>query len=200
MLEPGDLSRPEVQAALVARHGDADILVKIAGGIPPGDLLSLEDADWKRGGELKVFGQIRLMRGFYAAMKARGGGVIVNVIGAGERVMPSYIAGSTGNAALIAFTRAVDTASPGDNIRVVGVSPGPIATERLVPRLEQRSVVGPGGANPWRALRFHMPFGRPGHPEEVAHTVAFLASDRAGHIMGSIVNVDGGMAQRPVPT
>lgn len=201
ILEPGDLSRPEVQAALIERHGDAEVLVNNAGAIPHGDLLGLDDAAWVHGWELKVFGQIRLTRGFYAAMKARGGGVIVNVIGAaGERVMPSYIAGSTGNAALIAFTRAVGTASPGDNIRVVGVSPGPIETERLVRRLEGRAAAELGDARRWRELAAHMPFGRPGHPQEVADTVAFLASPRAGFITGSIVNVDGGMAQRPVPT
>ena len=79
-----------------------------------------------------MFGYINMTRAFYAAMKERNGGVIINILGvAGERLEPNYIAGSVGNAGLMAFTKAMGAASPADNIRVVGMNPGPIATERL---------------------------------------------------------------------
>ena len=64
-------------------------------------------------------------------MKARGRGVIVNDIGAaGERFDVDYVCGSTGNAAMMAFTRTLGAKSARDNIRVVGINPGPMATDR----------------------------------------------------------------------
>ena len=87
-----------------------------------------------------MFGYINMTRAFYAAMKKRGGGVIINILGvAGERLEPGYIAGSTGNAGLMAFTKTMGAASPADNIRVVGVNPGPIGTERLETIMQKRA-------------------------------------------------------------
>ncbi len=66
-----------------------------------------------------------MSRAFYETMKSRNSGVIVNILGvAGERLESSYIAGSTGNAGLIAFTKSLGATSPADKIRVVGVNPG----------------------------------------------------------------------------
>ena len=70
-----------------------------------------------------MFGFINLTRLVYAGMKARGGGVIINDIGAaGEKFDFDYIAGSAGNAGLMAFTRALGSKSLKDNIRVVGIN------------------------------------------------------------------------------
>ena len=78
-------------------------------------------------GKLKVFGYINITRAIYAQMKSRGHGVIVNDIGvAGEKFDANYICGSAGNAALMAFTRALGGKSLADNIRVVGINPGPV--------------------------------------------------------------------------
>ena len=185
----------------VERYANADVLVNNAGAIPHGSLLDLDEAEWLDGWQLKVFGHIRMTRGFYRSMKARSSGVIINIIGsAGERVLPSYIAGSTGNAALIAFTKAVGAASPADGIRVVGINPGPILTERLQKRLRQRADTELGDADMWQAFTRDMPFGRPGDPREIADVVAFLASPRAGYISGTVITVDGGLANRPTQT
>ena len=68
-----------------------------------------------------------MTRRFYALMKARGSGVIVNILGAaGENPDFDYVAGSSGNASLMAFTRAMGGAAPRDNLRVVGINPGPV--------------------------------------------------------------------------
>ena len=196
-----DLRELKAIASIVREFREVDILVNNAGAIPHGGLLDVEDNAWLDGWQLKVFGHIRMTRGLYASMKSRGGGVIINVIGyAGERLLATYIAGSSGNAALIAFTKAVGAVSPADGIRVVGVNPGPILTERLQKRLEKRAGEELGAASRWPELTRDFPFGRAGMPAEVADTVAFLASARAGYITGTVINVDGGMANRPIST
>jgi NAD(P)-dependent dehydrogenase (short-subunit alcohol dehydrogenase family) len=87
-----------------------------------------------------VFGYINMTRAFYATMKKKGGGVIINILGAaGERLESNYIAGSTANAGLMAFTKSMGSASPADNICVVGINPGPIATDRLETIMQKRA-------------------------------------------------------------
>src|SRR5258706_12006799 len=127
-----DLSQKGAAEALADWAGEIDILVNNAGAIPGGDLLKVDEDTWRRAWELKVFGYVNLTRIVYAGMKRRKRGVIVNIIGsAGEKLDAAYIAGNTGNARLMAFTRALGGASPADGIRVVGINPGPTATHRL---------------------------------------------------------------------
>jgi len=128
-----DLSQRGAAEALAAWAGDLDILVNNAGAIPGGDLLKVDEDTWRRAWDLKVFGYVNLTRAVYARMKEKKRGVIVNIIGsAGERFNAAYVAGSTGNAGLMAFTRALGGASHADGIRVMGINPGPTATDRLV--------------------------------------------------------------------
>ncbi|MGE5536906.1 MAG: SDR family NAD(P)-dependent oxidoreductase [Acidobacteriota bacterium] len=92
----------------------------------------LDEQQWLEGWNLKLFGTINLTRKIYPAMCRRGSGVIVNIIGnAGERPTANYISGSVANAGLIALTKALGAESLDKGVRVVGVSPGQIATERL---------------------------------------------------------------------
>src|ERR1051325_8330237 len=128
-----DVSQRGAAEELAGWAGELDILVNNAGAIPGGDLLKVGEEGWRRAWDLKVFGYINLTRLVYARMKARGRGVIVNIIGgAGEKMNAAYIAGSTGNAGLMAFTRALGGASHADGIRVVGINPGPVKTDRLL--------------------------------------------------------------------
>ena len=134
-----------------------------------------------------------MCRAFWPVLKARKG-VIVNVIGAaGEWLDPGYIAGSTGNAALMAFTKALGKAAQKDGMRVVGINPGPTATDRMSIRLRSQAKAQFGDEERWRELTSSLPYGRPGEPEEVAAAVAFLASPRSGYTTGSILTTDGGI-------
>jgi len=192
-----DLSGDAGVAALAGACREVDILVNNAGAIPGGGIERIDNATWKRAWDLKVFGFIGLMRELLAAMQQRGSGAIVNVIGsAGERPAASYLAGSGANAALMAITRALGTASVEHGVRVVGVNPGLVETPRMVGLLRTRAAQALGDAGRWRELAADLPFGRAARPEEVADLVCFLASPRAGYVSGTIVTIDGGAAGR----
>src|SRR6516164_638868 len=135
-----DISDSRNVDRLAALHPDIDILVNNAGAIPGGSLQEIDESRWRQAWDLKVYGYINMCRRFYALMKRRGHGVIINILGmAGERMDVGYIAGSTGNAGLMAFTKALGGAASADNLRVVGINPGAIATERLVTIMRQRA-------------------------------------------------------------
>jgi NAD(P)-dependent dehydrogenase (short-subunit alcohol dehydrogenase family) len=192
-----DLSNSANVDRLVAEHPDIDILVNNAGAIPAGDLQQITEDRWRQAWDLKVFGYINMSRRFYAEMKQRGRGVIVNVLGvAGEKMDRTYIAGSTGNAALMAFTKALGGAAGDDKLRVVGINPGAIATDRLVTIMQARAKDRLGDANKWEELMKPLPMGRAGTPEEIGVMVAFLASDVSAYITGTIITIDGGAANR----
>jgi len=192
-----DLRQPGEVEHLAAAAEDIDILINNAGDIPGGALDAVSEAAWRDGWDLKVFSYINLTRRVYAAMKARGGGVIVNDIGAaGERFDFNYIAGSTGNAALMAFTRALGGRSLDDHIRVIGINPGPVATERIVALMRQRAGAHLGNEDRYGELMQHLPLGRAARPREIADLMVFLASDRSAYTSGAVFTVDGGLVAR----
>ncbi len=192
-IHPVDLSRGDDARALAEACKESDILVNSAGAIPRGDLWRIEEPQWREAWDLKVFGYINLCRAMYAHMRSRGKGVIVNIIGAaGERPRHDYIVGGAGNAALMAFTKAMGARSMRDGIRVVGVNPGLIKTERLEKLLQGLAQARFSDAGRWQELMPKDP--PPGEPSDVANLVAFLTSDCARQITGTIVTVDGGYA------
>ena len=147
--------------------------------------------------DLKVYGYINMCRRFYNEMKSRGRGVIINVLGmAGEKMDRTYIAGSTGNAGLMAFTKALGGSAGDDGLRVVGINPGAIATDRLVTMMKKRAQDQLGDENRWQDLMKPLPFARAGNPEEIGWMVAFLASDKSAYTTGTIITIDGGAANR----
>ena len=190
-----DLRKPEDLARLAKDAADIDILVNNAGDIPGGSIDKIDEATWRHAWELKVFGYINLTRHLYAKMKAQGTGVIVNILGAaGERLNTGYIAGSTGNAGLMAFTRTLGSRSlADDNIRVVGINPGPVETDRMTTRLKEQAKQRLGDEKRWRELIKNYPRGRAASPREIADMMAFLASDRSGYTTGVIMTIDGGL-------
>jgi NAD(P)-dependent dehydrogenase (short-subunit alcohol dehydrogenase family) len=199
-----DIAQRGAAEELAAWAGDLDILVNNAGAIPGGDLLKVDEETWRKAWDLKVFGYINLTRAVYARMKAKAlapsskvRGVIVNVIGAaGEKMNAAYITGSVGNAGLMAFTRALGGVSHADGIRVVGINPGPVATDRLISLHKQMAQTKLGDASRYEELFKDMSFGRPATSEEIANAVAFFASDRSAYTSGTILTIDGGQSNR----
>lgn len=196
-VQEADIAAPGAVDAIAEASGDLDVLVNNAGAIPGGDLWRVDAEAWRKGWNVKVLGYIDLCRAIYPRMKARGRGVILNNIGnGGENFDARYIAGSSGNAALMAFTRALGGRSLDDGIRVVGVNPGPVATDRIVNVMKTRAQELYGDESRYAELLAEYPLGRPAHVREVADLFAFLASSRSTYTTGVICTVDGGLTSR----
>src|SRR5271155_3918299 len=192
-----DLSDSRNVDRLAAECADTDLLINNAGAIPGGNIAQIDEARWREAWDLKVFGYINMTRRFYALMAARRTGMIINILGAaGENPDFDYVAGSSGNASLMAFTRAIGGTAPRDGLRVVGINPGPVMTERLVTLMRTRAQTRFGDAERWPELMTGYAFGRAAKPEEIAWMAAFLASDKSGYTTGSIVTIDGGGSSR----
>ena len=192
-----DLSNSRHVDRLVKDCPTIDILVNNAGAIPAGDIQAVEEDRWRAAWDLKVFGYINMTRRYYPLMRDAGGGVIMNIIGlAGVRVDRNYIAGSAGNASIIGFTHAMGAHALDEGMRVLGVCPGAVQTERITTMLKTRARDEKGDENRWQDYFSGMPLNRPALVEEVADVVVFLCSERASWLTGTTINLDGGVANR----
>ena len=186
-----DLSKASERERVWDTFPDVDVVVNNAGSIPFGSVDQVDDQAWRQAWDLKVYGYIDFTRRYLEVMRARRHGVIVNVIGAsGERLLDSYVAGSTANAALMAFTRIVGSKSTAFGVRVVGVNPGPVATDRG----HLAAVSDDAVDAPISSLR--MPFGRLATPDEIANSVVFLSSECSSYTSGTIMTIDGGLTHQ----
>ena len=189
-IHPADLRDSAALQALALECGDIDILVNNAGDIPGGTLESLGEAAWRHAWELKVFGYINLTREIFARMRVRASGVIVNVIGmAGEHPSFEYICGSTANAGLAAFTKALGKGSREYGVRVLGVHPPATRTDRIVAVMKAAARAKYGDESRYGEIALSGSFGHMIEPEQVGDTVAFLASPRAGRLSGVVLNL-----------
>ena len=192
-----DFARGDTVRAVVDAVGHADILVNNAGAIPRGDIFAMTEPKWREAWELKMFGYVNATRAMLEKMYARKSGVVVNVIGlAGEVFNYDYVAGTTANAGLMAFTRAVGSKSVDHGVRVVAINPPGTRTDRMTTLLRSEAQQKLGDAERWPELTRHLPFGRPAEPEEVADLAVFLASPRASYISGVVMTLDAGIGAR----
>ena len=174
-LVPDDLKR--LVDATMARWGRIDVLVNSAGHGPKGKILEISDEDWHRGIDVYLMNVIRPTRLVTPVMVAQKGGAIVNISTAWA-FEPSAMFPTSGvaRAGLAAFTKVFADTYAADNVRMNNVLPG--WTDSL-PQTDAR--------------RDSVPMKRYGTVEEIAATVAFLASDGAGYITGQNIRVDGGL-------
>ena len=196
-IHPGDLSDSSLMRKLAVDTAGIDILINNAGAIPSSSVEMVDEDTWRNAWDLKVFGYINLIREVYPAMCVRGDGVILNVIGAaGERPLASYLAGSMGNASLMAMTLALGAEAPHKGVRVLAVNPGLIETDRMVTLGEAQAMEKHGDKTRWREMLSNLPEGRAGSVEEVADVVTFLASPRASWVSGTVLTIDAGVTKR----
>jgi NAD(P)-dependent dehydrogenase (short-subunit alcohol dehydrogenase family) len=189
-LHAADLRDGAAVKRVAAAAGAVDILVNNAGDIPGGSVLDIDEAQWRHAWDLKVFGYVNMTREVLGGMKARGRGVIVNVIGmAGEKPSYEYICGAVANALLAAFTKGLGGKTPEFGVRVVAVHPPATRTDRIMTLVRNVAKQKYGDESKADEVLASGSFGRVIEPEQVADTVAFLASDRAGQLSGVVLNL-----------
>jgi 3-oxoacyl-[acyl-carrier protein] reductase len=193
-----DLTLPGAAAGVADEFSDTDILVNNAGAVPTGDIFDIDEKRWREAWELKLYGYVNLSRAMYAHMRGRPPKVIVNVMGMGaERPQWRYVCGNAANVALNGITKSMGGRSIDDGIRVVGVNPGAVETERWRGIHMKRAEKILGDLSRWREVLYpDQPLDRAGKPEELANVIVFLASERASWVCGEVVNVDGGKLHR----
>ncbi len=168
-----------------------DVLVNAAGSIPRKALHETAPADWEGAWSAKVLGAIEATRLASQTMRSAGGGVIVQIIGiSGVKLNPKTILTTTANAALIAFTEAFGAQSVDWNVRVVGINPGLTETPRTA------DLRAGQGSDAYQAALANLPLQRMARAEEIADCAAFLASDRARYISGTVIDIDAGTRWR----
>ena len=172
---PDDLARL-VDGAL-ARFGRIDVLVNSAGHGPKGPLLDISDADWQRGMDTYLLNEIRPTRLVAPAMQRQGSGAIVNISSAwAQEPSELFPISAVFRAGLAAYSKLFADRYAAEGIRMNNVLPGWIDS---LPAQEAR--------------RQSVPMQRYGTADEIAATVAFLASDGAAYITGQNIRVDGGL-------
>ena len=183
----GDVSRPEdvaaIHAAAAARHGEVDLLVNNAGIVHQASFENLALEDFDRMFAVHVRGTFLMIKAVLPSMLERGGGGIINVASQlGQIGGIELVHYSGAKAAIIGMTKALAREVSSRGVRVNAVAPGPINTPLVL-----------GLSDEWRERKKReLPLGRFGEPEEVAATVAFLASPAAGLFVGQTLGPNSG--------
>lgn len=175
-------------ANVMATEGRLDVLCNNAGINRRGPLLALTAEDWRLSFAVNVDAMFHTCQAALPHMIAAGGGAIVNTASQwGLYPAPNHIAYNVTKAAVASFTQNLARDYAPQKIRVNAVCPGEIHTPMLEAgvRRSGRTIAD---------LDKLVPFGRIGRPEEVAALVAFLASDEAAFMCGSLVEITGAQA------
>lgn len=173
---------------VIANEGRIDVLCNNAGINRRGNLLSLTPEDWRLSFAVNIDAMFHLCQAVLPHMIEAGGGAIVNTASQwGLYPAPDHIAYNVTKAAVASFTRNLARDYAPDKVRVNAVCPGEIHTPML-----EAGVTRSGRTI--SDLDKLIPFGRIGKPEEVAALVAFLASEEAEFMCGSLVEITGAQA------
>jgi NAD(P)-dependent dehydrogenase (short-subunit alcohol dehydrogenase family) len=189
-----DVARADAADRIVVEalkaFGRIDILVNNAGTSSTGAFASLVDETWQADFDLKLFGAIRLIRAVVPRMKEQGGGSIVNVTNIGAKQpaagsMPTTVTRAAG----LAMTKALSKEFASDRIRVNAVCIGLVRAGQHERTAAKRGI---DVEQLYETMGRNVPLGRVGKAEEAANVISFLASEAAGFVTGSSVNIDGG--------
>ncbi|MFN0193016.1 MAG: SDR family NAD(P)-dependent oxidoreductase [Aestuariivirga sp.] len=168
--------------------GPVGILINNAGIMRRGNILAITEEDWTATFDVNINAMFHLCRVAIPQMIERGGGAIVNTASQwGLHPAPNHIAYNVSKAAVASFSQNLARDYAPHNIRVNAVCPGEIHTPMLESGVKR-------SGRTMADLDKLVPFGRVGRPEEVAALVAFLASDEAPFMCGSLVEITGAQA------
>ena len=175
-------------ASVVREAGRVDVLVSNAFATAVGPLVDLPPAGWQRTLDVTLSAVFYGLQAVAPVMRRQGGGAVVHLASVsglgGDRGLAAYNAAKAG---VVNLTRTAALELAAWGIRVNAVAPGLIATPALQRALDRSPAL------PERA-RAAVPLGRLGTPDDVARTIAFLASDDAAYVTGATLVVDGGLS------
>ena len=193
----GDITEPETATGLVETtveaFGGLDHLVTNAGGPPSGPFVDTTDEDWHEAYELLVMSVVRLVQAAEDALRADGGGTIVNITSRSvKEALDSLVLSNSVRMSVIGLEKTLSK-EWAPEVRANAVLPGSHETARLRELIEQAVDRGEydsyeEGLDDWGSN----PLGRVGEPMELGNTVAFLSSPMSGYINGAAIPVDGG--------
>lgn len=176
--------------------GGVDVLINNAGTGSNETVMEAPDEKWQAYWDLHVMAAVRLARGLVPGMRRRGGGVILHnaSVCAVQPLWYEPIYNVT-KAALMMFSKSLSTELIKDNIRVNCINPGLILTPDWIKTAKQLTADTGGDWEGYlqAVADEHAPIKRFASPEELAHFVVFLCSERASYCAGAAYSVDGGM-------
>jgi NAD(P)-dependent dehydrogenase (short-subunit alcohol dehydrogenase family) len=192
-----DLADAAAAQAMVEKvekeFGPIDVLVNSAGAAKRTNADDLTPAAWRAAMDAKYFTYINVIDPLVKRMAARGGGVIVNIIGSGGKLAsPIHLPGGSANAALMLATAGLANAYAAKGVRVVGINPGLTNTSRVAEGLKadaKREGISENEALA-RAVK-KLPLGRLAEPGEIADIAVFAASARGRFLTGANISADG---------
>lgn len=194
-----DLAAPQTFDAVLSeigqRWGDVEILINNSGGPPPALAYGTESAIWQQQFSLMVASLIQLTDKVLPAMRRRGWGRIITSTSSGVIAPIANLALSNAlRMSLLGWSKTLAAEVAAEGVTVNVLVPGRIATDRV----SQLDVLKAGRENSTPEAvaaksRQAIPMGRYGNTEEYGAAAAFLASQPAGYITGTMLRVDGGM-------